>query len=94
MKFGEKLFQTKLLSRLSHKVCRLLSSPVLMRKSTSNKCEMNCFTCVERAFFPRTFHAGVTPGEMRLNNFPQFSFVEVILLYETTCLEAFCAVIM
>ena len=34
MKFGEKLFQTKLLSRLSHKVCRLLSSPVLLRKFT------------------------------------------------------------
>ena len=32
MKFGEKLFQTKLLSRLSHKVCRLRSSPVLLRK--------------------------------------------------------------
>ena len=30
--FGEKLFQTKLLTRLSHKVCRLLSSPVLLRK--------------------------------------------------------------
>ena len=34
MKFGEKLFQTKLLSRLSNKVCRLLSSPVLLRKCT------------------------------------------------------------
>ena len=34
MKFGEKLFQTKLLSRLSHKVCRLLPSPVLLRKFT------------------------------------------------------------
>ena len=33
--FGEKLFQTKLLSRLSHKVCRLLSSPVLLRKFTN-----------------------------------------------------------
>ena len=32
---GEKLFQTNLLSRLSHKVCRLLSSPVLLRKFTS-----------------------------------------------------------
>ena len=32
--FGEKLFQTKLLSRLSHKVCRHLSSPVLLRKFT------------------------------------------------------------
>ena len=31
---GEKLFQTNLLSRLSHKVCRLLSSPVLLRKFT------------------------------------------------------------
>ena len=35
--FGEKLFQTKLLSRLSHKVCRLLSSPVLLRKFTNVK---------------------------------------------------------
>ena len=34
MKFGKKLFQAKLLSRLSHKVCRLLSSPVLLRKFT------------------------------------------------------------
>ena len=32
---GEKLFQTNLLSRLSHKVCRLLSSPVLLRKFTN-----------------------------------------------------------
>ena len=32
MKFGEKLFETKLLSPLSYKVCRLLSSPVLLRK--------------------------------------------------------------
>ena len=34
MKFGERLFQTKLLSRLSHKVCRLLSSSALFRKFT------------------------------------------------------------
>ena len=33
-KFGKKLFQAKLLSRLSHKVCRLLSPPVLLRKFT------------------------------------------------------------
>ena len=32
--FVEKFFQTKLLSRLSQKVCRLLSSPVLFRKFT------------------------------------------------------------
>ena len=32
MKLSEKLFQTKLLSRLSHKVCRLRSSSVLLRK--------------------------------------------------------------
>ena len=31
-----KFFQTKLLSRLSHKVCRLLSSPVLLRKFTND----------------------------------------------------------
>ena len=36
MNFCEKLFQTKLLSRLSHKVCRLLFSPVLLRKFTNN----------------------------------------------------------
>ena len=36
MKFDEKLFQTKLLSRLSLKVCCLLSSPVLLRKPTIN----------------------------------------------------------
>ena len=36
VKFGGKFFQTKLLSaRLSHKVCRLLSSPVLLRKFTN-----------------------------------------------------------
>ena len=40
MNFGEKLFQTKLLSRLSHKVCRLLPSPVLLRKFTNNR--RNC----------------------------------------------------
>ena len=36
MKFGKKLFQAKLLSRLSHKVCRLLSSPVLLHKFTTD----------------------------------------------------------
>ena len=35
MESGVKLFQTKLLSRLSHKVCRLLSSPILLRKFTN-----------------------------------------------------------
>ena len=37
MKVAEKIFQTKLLSRLSHRVCRLLSSPdpVLQRKLSS-----------------------------------------------------------
>ena len=31
VKFGKRFFQKKLLSRLSHKVCRRLSSPVLLR---------------------------------------------------------------
>ena len=35
---GEKLFQTNLLSRLSHKVCRLLSSSVLLSKFTTIIC--------------------------------------------------------
>ena len=34
MKFGENLFQTKLLSRLSHKLCRLLSTSDLLLKFT------------------------------------------------------------
>ena len=33
MKFGGKLFQTKLLSHLSHKVCRVLPSSVLSREN-------------------------------------------------------------
>ena len=37
LKFEANFFQTKLLSRLSHKVCRLLCSPVLLRESTINQ---------------------------------------------------------
>ena len=37
MQFGGTFFQTKLLSRLSHKVCGLLSSPVLLRKLTTRQ---------------------------------------------------------
>ena len=33
-RFGGKIFQTKLFSRLSHKVCCFLSSPVLLCKFT------------------------------------------------------------
>ena len=36
-KFGGKIFQTKVLSRLSHKICRLfqcLSTPVMLNKLT------------------------------------------------------------
>ena len=35
MKFEANIFQTKLLSRLSHKVCCPLCSPVLLRKLTT-----------------------------------------------------------
>ena len=42
MKFGEKLLQTKLLSRLSHKVCCLLSSPVLLRNKVSYHTGLHC----------------------------------------------------
>ena len=34
VKVGEKIFQTKLLSHLSHKVCGVLPSSVLLRKFT------------------------------------------------------------
>ena len=43
MKFGRGFFQTKLLTRLSLKVCRLLSSPVLLRKSTINAINASLF---------------------------------------------------
>ena len=36
MKFGKELFQTKLLSRLSHKICPLLSSTGLLRSTFTN----------------------------------------------------------
>ena len=39
MKLSEKLFLTKLLSRLSYKVCRLRSSPVLLRNFSNIKSE-------------------------------------------------------
>ena len=43
MKFGEKIFQTKL-SRLSHKVCRPLSSPVPLRKLANRDQFIKIFT--------------------------------------------------
>ena len=52
---GEKLFQTNLLSRLSHKVCRLLSSPVLLRKFTTY-CSLGAKWCLRGGVggqFPR-----------------------------------------
>ena len=36
------VFQTKLLSHLSNKVCRLLSSPVLLRKFTNTSKKRGC----------------------------------------------------
>ena len=46
MKFGGKVFLTKLLSRLSHKVCRLLSSPVLLRKLTNSANSVTYPLCI------------------------------------------------
>ena len=43
VKIGEKLFQTKLLSSLSHKTFRLLSSPVLLRISLSSEIISNAY---------------------------------------------------
>ena len=37
------MFQTKLLSRLSHKVCRLLSSPIPLRKLPIRKANLSGF---------------------------------------------------
>ena len=46
MKFGGKVFLTKLSSRLSHKVCRLLSSPVLLRKLTNSASSVTYPLCI------------------------------------------------
>ena len=43
MKFDGKFLQTKLLSRLSHKVCRLVSSPVLLRNYKFTNSELSHF---------------------------------------------------
>ena len=43
VKFGEKLIQTKLSSRLSRKGCRLPFSPVLLRKFTNIEVRTRCF---------------------------------------------------
>ena len=58
MKFGKKLFQAKLLSRLSHKVCRLLSSPVLLRKFTNVRQNGRCVISIlkEFCFFATDFN--------------------------------------
>ena len=48
-----KLFQTKLLSRLSHKDCRLLSFPVLLRKFTTSFDRRG--TCVPQLWMRRLF---------------------------------------
>ena len=46
MKFGGKVFLTKLLSRLSHKVCRFLSSLVLLRKLTNSANSLTYPLCI------------------------------------------------
>ena len=42
LKFGGKLFETKLLPRLSQKVCRVLSSSVLFFPCEDRDCEQLC----------------------------------------------------
>ena len=46
MKFGGIGFLTKLLSRLSHKVCSLLSSPVLLRKLPNSANSVTLPLCI------------------------------------------------
>ena len=50
--FGGRVFQTKLLSRLSHKVCGLPSSPVLLRKFTINAYELDYETVLGHESWP------------------------------------------
>ena len=50
--FGGRVFQTKLLSRLSHKVCGLPSSPLLLRKFTINAYELDYETVLGHESWP------------------------------------------
>ena len=50
--FGGRVFQPKLLSRLSHKVCGLPSSPVLLRKFTINAYELDYETVLGHESWP------------------------------------------
>ena len=51
VKFARNVFQTKLLSHLSHKVCRLLSSPVLSHKLTITRMWL-CFYHYHSPLYP------------------------------------------
>ena len=52
MKVGRKVFQTKLLSRLSHKVWHLPSSPVLLRRFIINAYELDYETVLGDESWP------------------------------------------
>ena len=58
MKFGGRFFQTKLLSRLSHKVCRRLSSPVLLRKFTVFEPDNGAIGSLSNSVFERRTSTG------------------------------------
>ena len=62
MKFSEKLFQTKLLSRLSHKVCRLRSSPffVSLVHVWTTEPYPNILTIMNNSSMPSTVHQAQT----------------------------------
>jgi len=76
VKFGEKLFQTKLLSRLAHEVCRLRSSTVLLRKLTNIKRDPSLGNILLREF-----HRCVIQS---CHSFFNFYFVSIFVLFELT----------
>ena len=67
MKFGEKLFQTKLLSRLSHNVCRLRSSSVLLRKFSNEKREARTLRKRDQESFKAILHGQIIKKGERKN---------------------------
>ena len=52
VKFEGNFFQTKLVSRLLHKVCRLFSSPVLWRDAFTANANLNLYHVTKRPFTP------------------------------------------
>ena len=76
MKFDGRFSQTKLMSRLSHKVYRLLSSPVLLRKFTNSLLKGK-----ERGYTFENIYLYIVPSFVRVCNFFKACKINPVLLH-------------